>query len=49
MQPNLKTLSFYRRLLKSMMKTYSGDFEMFHRYLLKYEISIGGKEKNTRK
>jgi hypothetical protein len=49
MQPNLKTLSFYRRLLKSMMKTYSGDFEMFHRYLLIYEITFGREEKNIRK
>ena len=25
------TLMFYRRLLKTMMKTYTGDYEMFHR------------------
>jgi hypothetical protein len=29
--PNIKTLSFYRRLLHSMMKTFSKDVSMFHR------------------
>ena len=28
------TLSFYRRLLKTMMKTFKGDHEMFHQFRL---------------
>lgn len=29
--PNRQTLNFYRRLLHTMMKTFDGDPEMFHR------------------
>ena len=41
-KPNIKTQAFYRRLLKTMMKTFDSDVVMFHRvriearrYLLK--------------
>ena len=34
MIPNLKTLGFYRRLLKSMMKSFNGDPTMFHQLLI---------------
>lgn len=29
--PHKQTLALYRRLLKTMMKTFEGDYEMFHR------------------
>lgn len=29
--PYKGTMMFYRRLLKTMMKTFDGDYEMFHR------------------
>jgi hypothetical protein len=28
---HMPTLMFYRRLLKTMMKAFPGDYEMFHR------------------
>lgn len=31
MVPNIKTMSFYRRLLKTMMKAFDGDYTMFHK------------------
>ena len=29
--PHAKTLTMYRRMLKSMMVVFEGDYEMFHR------------------
>jgi complex III assembly factor LYRM7 len=34
------TLQFYRRLLKTMMKTFDGDYEMFHRTRLEARKKI---------
>ena len=38
--PYKGTLLFYRRLLKTMMKTFEGDYEMFHRTRLEARREI---------
>ena len=40
MVPNPKTLAMYRRMLKSMMDVFDGDYEMFHRARLEVRQSI---------
>ena len=40
MKPNLKTLTMYRRMLKSMMDVFDGDYEMFHRARIEVRRSI---------
>lgn len=45
MVPNPKTLTMYRRMLKSMMDVFDGDYEMFHRARLEVRQSI--EEKKT--
>jgi complex III assembly factor LYRM7 len=37
---NKDTMGFYRRLLKSMMITFKGDYEMFHRVRLEAKQKI---------
>jgi len=38
--PHLKTLTMYRRMLKSMQIVFEGDFEMFHRARIEFRRSI---------
>jgi len=38
--PNPKTLGMYRRMLKSLMVVFKGDYEMFHRSRLEIRRSI---------
>lgn len=38
--PHLKTLTMYRRTLKSMMKVFANDPEMFHRGRIEFRRSI---------
>ena len=38
--PNRKTLAFYRRLLHTMMKTFDGDYVMFHKVRLEARKEI---------
>jgi predicted transposase YdaD len=45
--PHTKTLTMYRRMLKSMMVVFEGDFEMFHRARIELRQSIV-KERDLR-
>lgn len=38
--PHAKTLLMYRRMLKSMMRVFEGDYEMFHRGRIEVRRSI---------
>ena len=38
--PYTKTLGMYRRMLKSMMIVFKGDFDMFHRCRMEIRKSI---------
>lgn len=38
--PYLGTMQFYRRMLKTMMKSFNGDPEMFHRVRLEVRKKI---------
>lgn len=38
--PHLKTLAMYRRMNKSLMTVFAGDFEMFHRARIEVRRSI---------
>ncbi len=38
--PYTKTLGMYRRMLKSMMVVFKGDYEMFHRCRMEIRNSI---------
>lgn len=38
--PHLGTLKFYRRLLKTMMSVFDGDYEMFHKTRLEARQKI---------
>jgi hypothetical protein len=38
--PNPKTLMMYRRMLKSMQRVFTGDYEMFHKARIEMRRSI---------
>ena len=38
--PHIKTLMMYRRTLKSMMRVFANDYEMFHRARIEFRKSI---------
>lgn len=45
--PHVKTLLMYRRMLKSMMDVFDGDYEMFHRARIEVRQSIESQKDLT--